>query len=124
MLSKVERQTGLCTYKIMADTVKTMCEGEIQQAMDEFDLAITEAAYLTRIGKKTADFISASYERGAVIASYSAKEAAALKQYGYALSMAFQITDDILDVTSSSVRLGKPAGNDLRQGILTLPGFY
>lgn len=56
ILSEVERQTGLYLYKNMADTVKTMCEGEFQQVMDAFELAITEEAYLTRIGKKTAVF--------------------------------------------------------------------
>ena len=48
----------------------------------------------------------------------------ALREYGYCIGMAFQIVDDILDLTSSSKKIGKPAGNDILQGVITLPVIY
>lgn len=74
--------------------------------------------------KKTADFIAASCELGALVANLSDDEVLAFREYGYCLGMAFQITDDILDVTASAEQIGKPVGNDLRQGIVTLPVIY
>lgn len=107
--------------KILADVVCSMCEGEIIQIKESFNADLLEADYYGRIAKKTADFIAGSARIGAITSKMSPTDIQALHQYGYALGMAFQITDDILDFTSSAQQLGKPAGNDLRQGIITLP---
>ncbi|SHI31284.1 heptaprenyl diphosphate synthase [Propionispora hippei DSM 15287] len=110
--------------KILAEVICSMCEGEIIQNKDIYNPQQTEEEYLVRIAKKTADFLAASCVLGGMTAELSETELAALRCYGYSLGMAFQITDDILDVTASSEQLGKPAGNDLRQGIVTLPVIY
>lgn len=107
--------------RILADVISSMCEGEIVQIKESFNPDQLESDYYDRIAKKTADFIAGSARIGAISAGMSAADAQALHDYGYALGMAFQITDDILDFTSSVQQLGKPAGNDLRQGIITLP---
>lgn len=107
--------------RILADIISSMCEGEIVQIKESFNPDQSEADYYDRIAKKTADFIAGSARMGAITAGMSAADTQALHDYGYALGMAFQITDDILDFTSSVQQMGKPAGNDLRQGIITLP---
>lgn len=107
--------------RVLADVICAMCEGEIIQNKYIFQLDQSEDEYYGRIAKKTADFIAASCELGAMSAGLSPADTAAFRRYGYAIGMAFQLTDDILDVVASSEQIGKPAGNDLRQGILTLP---
>lgn len=110
--------------KNLTDVVCSLCEGEILQIKEGFNMNQAEADYLIRIGKKTADFIAVSSAIGGMSAGMDDGDVEALRQYGYSVGMAFQITDDILDYTASSQQLGKPAGNDLRQGIVTLPAIY
>lgn len=110
--------------KTLTEVICSMCEGEIVQHVQSFDPSLTEENYLKRIAQKTADFIAASCELGGMSAGMSQEDTAALRQYGYSIGMAFQITDDILDITSSVEQLGKQIGSDLRQGIITLPVIY
>ena len=110
--------------KVLTDVICSMCEGEINQNRSTFNADQVEQDYLGRIAQKTADFIAASCELGALAAELTSDEVQAFRDYGYSLGMAFQITDDILDITASAEQLGKPVGNDLRQGIVTLPVIY
>ena len=110
--------------KVLTDVICSMCEGEINQNCSTFNADQVENDYFGRIAQKTADFIAASCELGALAAQLPSSEVQAFREYGYSLGMAFQITDDILDITASSEQLGKPVGNDLRQGIVTLPVIY
>ncbi len=110
--------------KVLTDVICSMCEGEINQNRSTFNADQGENDYLGRIAQKTADFLAASCELGGLMADCSSDDVKKFREYGYSLGMAFQITDDILDITSSSEELGKPVGNDLRQGIVTLPVIY
>lgn len=105
----------------LSEVICSLSEGEIIQNSEAFDPKQTEEEYAERIAKKTANFIAASCELGGIVAKHSEADIAALKEYGYCLGMAFQITDDILDIVASSEQLGKPAGNDIVQGMVTLP---
>lgn len=105
----------------LSEVICSLSEGEIIQNSEAFDPKQTEEEYAERIAKKTANFIAASCELGAIVAKHSNPNIEALKEYGYCLGMAFQITDDILDIVASSEQLGKPAGNDIVQGMVTLP---
>lgn len=105
----------------LSEVICSLSEGEIIQNSEAFDPKQTEEEYAERIAKKTANFIAASCELGGIVAKHSDADIAALKEYGYCLGMAFQITDDILDIVASSEQLGKPAGNDILQGMVTLP---
>lgn len=122
--SVVALNTDKAMLKVLTDVMCSMCEGEIIQDKDTFNPDQSEDQYLTRIAKKTADFLAASCELGGMAAGLPAEDVEALRKYGYSIGMAFQITDDILDITASSEQIGKPAGNDLRQGIVTLPVIY
>lgn len=122
--SLISAHGGSGALQILTETICAICEGEISQARDLFNPRQTMEDYLTRIDNKTAGFIAASCQLGAITAGLPPADVEALRHYGYAIGMAFQITDDLLDVTASSEQIGKPAGNDLRQGVLTLPIIY
>lgn len=110
--------------KVLSRVSVEMCQGEIQQISASFDAGQKLRDYLYRIKRKTALLISASCALGALASGAPDKLVRALKKYGYNLGMAFQITDDILDLVSDEKVLGKPIGGDLRQGIITLPVIY
>lgn len=101
-----------------------MCRGEIRQMASIYDVQQGLKEYLSRIRAKTALLISAACALGAVVAGAADEIIKRLGSYGYCLGMAFQITDDILDMVASEEELGKPVANDLRQGIITLPTMY
>ena len=107
--------------RIFAEVSIEMCQGEIQQLKCSFDTHQTAKQYYYRIKRKTALLISASCRLGGLVSGASRREIWALGAYGNALGIAFQIVDDILDLTAKSADIGKPIGGDLRQGIMTLP---
>jgi octaprenyl-diphosphate synthase len=85
---------------------------------------ISEQRYLDIIQRKTAFLFSACCEIGAILGGASPSEQKALSEYGMNLGMAFQLTDDLLDFTSTDDALGKSAGVDLLGGKVTLPLIY
>lgn len=109
---------------VLANVSVQMCQGEIHQLATAFNPDQNIKDYFYRIKRKTALLISASTQLGAIIAEAPENEVRALKNYGHYIGMAFQITDDILDMIADEKKLGKPVGSDLRQGILTLPAIY
>lgn len=111
-------------FGALSQLVSCMCEGEIIQIANTYNINQTEGDYLARIQKKTADFISGACELGSYMSGAPDTVVQALRDYGHCLGMAFQITDDILDIVADEVQIGKPAGNDLKQGIMTLPIIY
>ncbi len=106
---------------IFASTLGDICDGQLREMLDGHRLEQTRAEYEQRIYGKTAALFAGAAEMGAVIGRAPSTDIAALRAFGSDLGMAFQIIDDILDVREGSRELGKPAGNDLRQGIVTLP---
>jgi len=111
-------------HEVLSHTMVELCIGEIIQIEDKHYLEQTVRDYLRRIKRKTAILISASCELGAIAAQADEKTVKHLKQFGYYVGMSFQIIDDILDLTSTDEKLGKPAGSDLAQGNITLPVLY
>jgi geranylgeranyl pyrophosphate synthase len=106
---------------IFAQTLMTICSGELNQIFSSEGEQPTREYYYQRIYSKTASLFAASTETGALLGEAPQTEAQALRDYGYNLGMAFQIVDDILDFAGNEGDLGKPIGSDLRQGIVTLP---
>ena len=105
----------------LAALVQGLCAGEIMQDSALYTAEHTLAEYEQRIAMKTADFLSICCELGGMVGGASSETCEGLKAYGKAVGMAFQITDDLLDITGDEERIGKPAGNDIRQGVVTLP---
>jgi geranylgeranyl pyrophosphate synthase len=106
---------------IFANTLGDICDGQLREMFDAHRVEQSREDYEKRIYGKTASLFAASTEMGAVIAGADEDHVQALKQFGADVGMAFQIVDDLLDITRESSDIGKPAGNDLRQGTVTLP---
>ena len=104
-----------------ADTIHVMSRSEFVFPSFRGDPEATRQQYLEKIGGKTAALIALACDATAVLADASDSEAQALHDFGWALGMAFQVTDDVLDVAGVSQETGKPVGGDLRSGLLTLP---
>ncbi|MBE0466674.1 MAG: polyprenyl synthetase family protein [Candidatus Desulforudis sp.] len=104
---------------VLAHTCVKMCEGEIIQFSGAHRSDLRD--YLRRIRCKTALLIRASCQLGAVATGAPAEVHTTLGRFGYCFGMAFQITDDVLDMVADQELLGKPVGGDLRQGVITLP---
>jgi len=132
--------------KVFAATLCTMCAGEIRQTLvtrgqhrlrraprpERLDRARRSLGakaqqrgrredYYRSIEAKTASLFAGSTEMAGILAGAGEPQLAALRRFGRELGMAFQIVDDVLDFTGDEAQLGKPAGGDLRQGLITLP---
>lgn len=107
-----------------AQAVQTIVEGELSPvtAFEPAETALGQYYYKT--GAKTASLFEAACKAGMAAGGGSEAQIAALGRYGFDLGMAFQIVDDVLDFIGDEQTLGKPAGNDLRQGTITLPLIY
>ncbi|MCJ7839459.1 heptaprenyl diphosphate synthase component II [Lederbergia sp. NSJ-179] len=111
-------------HRILAKAIVEVCKGEIEQIKDKYRFDQTIRDYLRRIKRKTALLIAVSCELGAVSAGADEKIYRNLYRFGYFIGMSYQIIDDILDFIATEEALGKPAGEDLRQGNITLPALY
>jgi octaprenyl-diphosphate synthase len=115
-------ETGsLDVLRILSDAAATIAEGEVLQLTAAANLATTEAIYLQVVRGKTAALFAAACEVGGVIAGVPAPQVDALRRYGDALGIAFQIADDLLDYGGDSAATGKNLGDDFRERKLTLP---
>lgn len=106
---------------ILSNAAATIAEGEVLQLSAARNLGTTEEIYLDIVRGKTAALFAAACEVGGVIAEASPKEVDALRTYGDALGIAFQIVDDLLDYGGNTAATGKNIGDDFREGKLTLP---
>lgn len=109
---------------IYSQAVQTIVEGELNPVTLLTPFSTAQEQYLTKIGSKTAILFAAAASAGMIAGGGNEAQIAALEDYGYQLGLAFQIVDDILDYRGDEQVLGKPAGNDLRQGTITLPLIY
>ncbi len=109
---------------LFSDTVATVCEGTIMEMMTARRIDLTVQHYYEKISRKTACLLAACCKGGAIVGGASEEEINGLYEYGINLGIAFQIIDDVLDYTEDQATIGKPAGNDLRQGMVTLPLIY
>ena len=103
---------------------QTIVEGEFSPVTRLEPLDVALAQYRYKIGCKTAALFEAACKAGIAVAGGAPGQIEALGRFGYDLGLAFQIVDDVLDFTGDETTLGKPAGNDLREGTLTLPLIY
>jgi geranylgeranyl pyrophosphate synthase len=106
---------------IFASTLADICDGQLQEMFNAHRLDQTREEYERRIYGKTASLFAGAAEMGAIIAGAPEAHVAALRSFGADVGMAFQIVDDVLDLREGAQQLGKPAGNDIRQGTVTLP---
>ena len=107
--------------RVLSDACLALARGELAQRHDAYRFDVDEARYLMRCELKTARLFSAACRLGALAAGRPAQEAAALDSYGSRLGLAFQMLDDLLDVSGPAQRTGKHRGTDLLDGTVTLP---
>jgi heptaprenyl diphosphate synthase len=110
--------------KFYADAAQTVVEGELHPVTQLEPLETALAQYRYKIGCKTAALFEAACKAGIAVAGGGPERVEDLGRFGYDFGLAFQIVDDVLDFTGDEALLGKPAGNDLREGTLTLPLIY
>ncbi len=108
---------------LFAETLMTIVNGEIKQSFVDENTA-SRKNYFQRIKAKTASMFALAAEAGAILGTKDEKAIDAMRHYGIQTGIAFQIIDDILDFVGKSEDIGKPVGNDLQQGLLTLPALY
>jgi octaprenyl-diphosphate synthase len=109
---------------LLIGLTKAMVEGELLQLTWQRKADVSEEVYFDLTYRKTACLFSACLRLGALLAGKSEEEESLLGEYGRKLGLSFQLIDDVLDFISSEEILGKPIGNDLREGKVTLPLIY
>jgi octaprenyl-diphosphate synthase len=112
---------NLRVLDILSNAAAVIAEGEVLQLTAAASLRTTEAIYMQVIRGKTAALFAAATEVGGVIAGAPEDHVAALRAYGDALGVSFQITDDLLDYGGISASLGKNTGDDFRERKMSLP---
>ena len=114
----------LAVMQAFADATVRMTEGEVLEVQMAGNLDLTYDEYLEIIISKTAALISAACRAGALIARAEASAVAALTEFGLNLGVGFQLVDDALDFVAKEDRLGKPVGNDFKEGKVTFPVLH
>ncbi len=115
------RVDDLPAMRVLSSATTQMTEGEILGLRLQGSTQVSKEQYLEVTRRKTAELFAAACSLPATFAPGFERYRAALEEYGRNIGMCFQITDDLLDITASQTRLGKPVFSDLREGKFTLP---
>ncbi len=121
LCSQLESQTVALQ---VAHVSMTLCAGELLQLSHRNDLSLDEATYFELVERKTASLIALAARLGAQCSGADQAMCDRFERFGRKLGVAFQIQDDLLDLTGQRETLGKPSGKDLEKGKLTLPMIH
>lgn len=119
--SEIAASIGVEVAGLLATTIAAMCEGQVQELSTAYRAERSEEAYLASLAGKTASVFASACRVGAIVAGLPTAPRDALTSYGRSYGMTFQLVDDVLDVVATEEELGKPAGNDISEGVYTLP---
>ena len=122
--SALAASLGADVAGLLADTIGELCRGQVLELQHLFDVGRTEEGYASAIEGKTASLFAASCRIGGMVTGAAQPDLDALTRYGHHLGMCFQVVDDVLDITATDDALGKPSGQDLVEGVYTLPVIY
>lgn len=122
--SEISSELGTDVSKLLARTIAILCDGQIRETDAAGRRARDEGAYMEIIRRKTAALIASSCRLGGMMSDAGPDLVERLDDYGMALGLAFQLSDDIMDVISTEAELRKTPGQDLREGVYTLPVLY
>lgn len=130
--SELSAELGVDVTRIISQTLARLCEGQIAEVQGSQTVLSegvprvepTVAHYLDVVSGKTASLIETSCRYGALLSGGTNQEVEAAARYGFHVGMAFQFSDDILDIASDPEDSGKIPGTDLKEGVLTLPVLY
>ena len=119
--AQIAASLGVEVSALLGFTIGRLCEGQVGELQTLFNPDRPEAAYRSSIDGKTASLMSTACRIGALTSDLPRDQVDALTVYGQRIGMVFQIVDDILDLVATDEELGKPAGNDVVEGVYTLP---
>ena len=112
---------GVDVARLMAHTLAWLTRGQVSEVRTIWSIDRTESDYYEAIEGKTAALMAASCHVGSLTAGHSPEVRDALTEFGRCFGMVYQLRDDIMDVIATENQLGKPAGQDLAEGIYNLP---
>lgn len=119
--SELAASLGTEVAGLLAATIGRLCEGQVGELKTAYSADRSEAAHAASINGKTASLLATASRIGGIVADLPRNQIDALTTYGDNFGMAFQLIDDVLDLVATDEELGKPAGNDMVEGVYTLP---
>ena len=122
--SRLVADLGPDAVRIIACTFAELVTGQMRETLGPRDGADQVAHYLAVVSEKTGSLIATAGRYGAMFSGAPMEFVDALRRFGETIGVAFQISDDIIDIASPAAQSGKTPGTDLREGILTLPMLY
>ncbi len=122
--SEISTELGADVCALLARTIATLCDGQIREVEVSGKVEQREGAYMEIIRRKTGALIATSCRLGGMLSETPHVYLDVLEEFGEALGMAFQLSDDIMDVTASQLELGKEPGVDMKEGVYTLPVLH
>ena len=122
--SEISTDLGTDVCRLLARTIAVLCDGQIREVSSSAKVEQEISNYLEIIRRKTASLIGTSCRLGGMLSDAEPDHVDVLEEFGDALGMAYQLSDDIMDITSSQIELGKEPGQDLREGVYTLPVLH
>jgi heptaprenyl diphosphate synthase len=122
--AEIAASLGTEVAGLLATTLGRLCQGQVSEVKTVFSVERTTEQYLEAIAGKTAALMATSCRIGALTGRASRDEVESLTEFGRNFGMVFQLRDDILDVVATNGELGKPAGQDLAEGVYTLPVLH
>lgn len=122
--SEISTELGTDVCALLARTIATLCDGQIREVEAAGNVDQREGAYMEVIRRKTGALIATSCRLGGMLSDAPAEHLDVLEGFGEALGLAFQLSDDIMDVTATQLELGKEPGVDMKEGVYTLPVLH
>ena len=122
--SEISTDLGTEVCRLLARTIAVLCDGQIREVDSSGKVEQPEENYLEIIRRKTASLIGTSCRLGGMLSDATPEHVDVLEEFGNALGMAFQLSDDIMDITASQMELGKEPGTDVREGVYTMPVLH
>ena len=122
--SELSSDLGSDVTRLLARTIATVCEGQLREVDGAGRVDRGEDAYMEVIRRKTASLIATSCRLGGMLSDAPADVVETLEDIGRAIGLGFQLSDDIMDVTATEAELGKEPGQDMREGVYTLPVLH
>ena len=122
--SEIAASLGVEVAGLLATTIAELCRGQVGELQTMYDVDRTEEQYFPSIAGKTASLYAAACRIGGIVSGQPRDDIDRLTEFGRLYGMAFQVVDDILDVVATDEQLGKPAGNDMIEGVYSLPVIH
>jgi heptaprenyl diphosphate synthase len=122
--SSLAASLGADVAGLLAATIGELCRGQVLELQHLFDVTRSEEGYESTIEGKTAALFATACRIGGMVSEVDEPTLDAVTRFGRHLGMCFQVVDDVLDLTATDEALGKPAGQDLLEGVYTLPVIY